>query len=472
MAKTVSYTASPTAKLFHASDKFVRTIIGPIGSGKSVACCIEIFKKACEQTPDAEGVRRTRWAIIRNTYRELIDTTMRTFFDWIPEELGTLRKIDMEFTMKFVLPDNTIVESEILFRALDKPTDIKKLLSLELTGAWLNECREIPKQVLEMSQGRVGRYPNKRMGGPKWWGVIADTNPPDSDHWYYKLFEETKPDNHAIWHQPSGLSPEAENIDNLPPRYYENMIAGKDIEWQNVYVHGMYGFITDGKPIFPEYKDNIHHTPNEHPFHVSPTASSLGSLVIGIDFGLTPAAVFLHKTASGQIQVIDELCTFDMGAVSFGRLLNEKLRTEYKGIPTEIYGDPAGEQRAQTDETTPFQVLANQGIDAWPAHTNDFTIRREAVAALMMRLDFSGHPAFMVFPRANLTRKALAGGYKYKRMNVSGSERFQEKPDKGRYSHAADALQYAVLGAVGDSAVIGGYGDQKIDYGTLNRIVV
>lgn len=472
MATSIAYTASPTAKLFHADEAFVRSIIGPIGSGKSVCCCLEIFRKACEQAPHRDpdskhgGIRRSRWVIIRNTYRELIDTTIRTFFDWVPEELGVMKKQDMEFHMKFSLPDNTIVYCEILFRALDKPNDIKKLLSLELTGGWINECREIPKQVVDMLQGRVGRYPNKRQGGPTWWGIIMDTNPPDSDHWYYTLFEENLPPNFSLFHQPSGLSPEAENIENLPPRYYENMIAGKDQEWINVYVHGQYGFITDGKPIFPEYKDHIHSTQ-------SPLVPPKGSKVfVGIDFGLTPAAAIGRLSPSGQLQVLDELCTFDMGAVSFGRLLHQKLSTEFRDCEIEVYADPAGEQRAQTDESTPFQILHNQGIDAYPTYTNDFTIRREAVADLMMRLDMSGEPAFILGPKAKLARKALAGGYKYKRMQVSGEARFQERPDKNRYSHIADAIQYLVLGAVGGEKVIGGYSSKEIDYSTTARAVV
>ena len=56
----------------------------------------------------------------------------------------------MKHIVKMPLEDGTTVEYEVLFRALDKPQDIKKLLSLELTGGFLNECREIPKQVLDM----------------------------------------------------------------------------------------------------------------------------------------------------------------------------------------------------------------------------------------------------------------------------------------------------------------------------------
>lgn len=459
------YKASPTMSKFHEDDSFVRALLGPIGSGKSVACCVELMRRATQQEPSPDGIRRTRWAIIRNTYRELVDTTIKTFEDWFPRSLGLFRQMDMQFTIKKRLPDGTAFHAEILYRALDRPDDVKKLLSLELTGAWINEAREVPKPVLDMLQGRVGRYPSMREGGASWYGVILDTNPPDSDHWFYKLFEEDKPDGFKLFHQPSGIGPQAENIDNLPAKYYSNMMAGKDKEWINVYVHGMYGFIADGKPVWPEYKDDIHST-DEHIAHYH-------KIFVGIDFGLTPAACIGQLSPSGQLQVIDELVCEDMGAQNFGKLLHQRLSTYYADCEIEIYADPAGEQRSQTDEVTPFQILWNQGIQAWPAHTNDFTIRREVVADAMQRLDFTGKPAFLIGPKAQMCRKACGGGYKYKRMQVTGEQRFQDKPDKqSRYSHVGDALQYMALGALGDNRVIGGYGEQKIDYDTLNRMTV
>ena len=79
-----------TGKLFHHDEAFLRTIIGPIGSGKSVACCIEILRKAMAQEA-FNGTRYSRWVIIRNTYRELIDTTMRTWFAWMDEKFGVMK---------------------------------------------------------------------------------------------------------------------------------------------------------------------------------------------------------------------------------------------------------------------------------------------------------------------------------------------------------------------------------------------
>ena len=332
------YFASPTAEKFHADDSFVRLLMGPIGSGKSVSSCMEIMSKCYQQEPNPQGIRKSRWAVIRNTYRELIDTTMKTWFDWFPENLGHLKKQDMTWVLKGDLGDGTTVDIEIMFRALDKPNDVKKLLSLELTGAFINEAREIPKEILDMLMGRVGRYPSKRDGGASWYGIIMDTNPPDSDHWMYPLFEEKRPDNYSIFHQPSGVSDEAENLENLPEGYYTNMQAGKDQEWINVYVHGQYGFISDGKPVYPEYNDSIHHSDEQ------PIVSDTETIYVGIDFGLTPAAAIGRESSSGQFQIIDELVTFDMGAASFGRLLKEKLHKKYPKNPIEIYADPAGER--------------------------------------------------------------------------------------------------------------------------------
>lgn len=465
--RPVSYVASKTMTQFHDSDAFVRCIMGPIGSGKSVASIMEMMIKSCEQAPAEDSVRRTRWAVIRNTYRELADTTMQSFFDWFPKETGFWRAMDMKFTFLQTLPDGTSIEAEFLFRALDKPDDIKKLLSLELTGGWVNEAREAPKAVIDMLIGRLGRYPNKRDGGPTWFGLIMDTNNPDSDHWMYKLFEEDKPENHAVFHQPSGTSPEAENLENLPDGYYINMQSGKDQEWINVYVHGLYGFVQNGKPIYPEYHDDVHHT--DEPLIINKDLT----VYVGIDFGLTPAALFCQKNAAGRWLIFDELCTFDMGAMSFGRLLKEKVLRDYQGFDIEFYGDPAGEGRAQSDETTPFQMLAANGINAWPAYTNDYTIRRESIAAALMRMDFTGKPGLVIGPKAKLFRKGMAGGYKYKRMQVSGEDKFQDKPDKGRYSHVCEAGQYAFLGAGEGNALIANETWSKApDYSQSDKLVI
>ena len=123
------YKAHPTLERFHASDHFVRGVMGPFGSGKSVAMCMEIMRRACEMPAGRGGIRKSRWAIIRNTYAELSRTTLKTWLEWVPESVfGPYKKQEKVHYIKF-----NDVELEVVFQALDKPEDVKRLLSMELT---------------------------------------------------------------------------------------------------------------------------------------------------------------------------------------------------------------------------------------------------------------------------------------------------------------------------------------------------
>jgi hypothetical protein len=402
---------------------------------------MESLFRAQAQPPGPDGVRRSRGVIVRNSYRELKDTSLVTWNQWVPGAIQRWRASDMVAEVRW--PG---VEMDVLFRALDSMDDIGKLLSLELSWAWLNEAREIPKAVFDAIQGRVGRY-HPADGG--WSGIWMDTNPPDSDHWIYRVFEEMRPDGHRIWHQPGGRSAKAENIEHLHPDYYQRMSNGKDPAWVAVYVDGKYGYVQDGKPVYPEYNDLVHCAKDD----IVPTAGI--PLIVGIDWGLTPAAT-LSQEVAGQWRVLDELVTEDMGAVRFAELLGKLLRQpQYRDLDQELWGDPAGDSRAQTDERTPFEILAAAGLHASPAPSNDPVLRREAVATRLSRLE-SGRPAFLLSPRCKVLRKGMAGGYRYRRLRVSGDERYEDKADKNNiYSHVNDAQQYAMLGAGEGYSVLG-----------------
>lgn len=166
-----------------------------------------------------------------------------------------------------------------------------------------------------------------------------------------------------------------------------------------------------------------------------------------------PAAVFGQQTVAGQWRWIDELVTEDMGAVRFAEVLGPILRNRYAGYEIEIYGDPAGDSRAQTDETTPFEILRSREIPANKAPSNDPVLRHEAVALALNRM-IDGKPGFLISPKCKITRKGMAGGYAYKRLQVSGDERFHDKPDKNKYSHPCEAGEYMMLGAGEGRSVI------------------
>mgnify|MGYP003138875802 CR=1 FL=1 len=43
------YVPEPTAKRFHADSSDVRGVMGPVGTGKTVICCMEAWSRMLEQ---------------------------------------------------------------------------------------------------------------------------------------------------------------------------------------------------------------------------------------------------------------------------------------------------------------------------------------------------------------------------------------------------------------------------------------
>ena len=418
--------------------------MGPFGSGKSSAMVMEIMSRAQKQAPDGDGVRHTRWMVVRNSYPQLRDSTIKTFLDWVPPKyFGKFNDTHHEFIIdKIFLPDGTHVLCEVLFRALDRPDHVRNLLSVELTGAWLNEAREIPKAILDGLDGRIDRWPSKRegKGGATWAGIFLDTNPPDVDHWWYKLFEDIKPEGHAIFKQPSGRGPDAENLSHLAEGYYKKLSIGKDPEFVKVYVDGQYGFVMDGQVVFPNWNDTLH-TASENLF---PTVGL--PIVIGFDFGVrNPAAVIGQYHPRGKMMILDEIVAESMGIRQFVNLLIKPLLlTKYRGYEVTATGDPAGTKRSDTDERSCFMELKDAGLPAVPAKSNSVEARINAVDSFLTKLS-AGEAGFQLSPNCNLIRKGFNGGYHYRRIQVSGDERFYNIPEKNKYSHPMDAMQYLCM---------------------------
>ena len=424
-----------------------------------------------EKSPD--GKRKSRWAIIRNTNPQLRTTTIKTWLDWFPEETWGRFSWSVPYTHKISKND---LELEVIFLALDRPEDVKKLLSLELTGIWINEAREIPKSIIDACTMRVGRYPSMRDGGPSWTGVIADTNAPEEDHWWPIMAGEVpipdhisseesrmlvKPDNWMFYTQPSAMleekddegridnynpNPLAENKKHMMTSYYPNLIQGKTKSWIDVYVMNRLGHIQDGKPVYNMFRADVHVAKEE-----IPVADGM-PLFIGLDFGLTPAAVFGQKVR-GRWLILQEIVAFDMGIVRFAELLRQEIAMRYANCEVNIFGDPAGDFRAQTDESTPFQILRGAGLKARPTHSNDVSLRLESVSGPLQRM-VDGQSGVMIDYRCKELIKGFEGGYHYRRMQVSG-ERYEDKPAKDRFSHIHDALQYLMLGSGEGRQVMG-----------------
>lgn len=462
-AKQISYTpAGPVVKAFHKSDAFIRGIKGPIGSGKSTACVIELLRRAQMQEPDSDGIRRTRFAIIRNTMPDLKNTTIPTWIQWMPAEFG---KFTWSVPLKHHVKTKEL-DMEFIFLGLDNDDDVRKVMSLEVTGAWINEARFIPKTILDALTGRVGRYPKKEggKGGATWAGVLMDTNPPDTEHFWYKMATKSDPKMEAevskltrdlvlmgalkenqplieFFDQPSGLSPDAENLPNLRTGYYQFASVGKDEDYLKVYIHGEYGFVAEGRPVWPMYRHHLHAS-NEV---IEPVAGV--PLLIGADLGLTPAAVIGQRLADGRWLTIDELVTDDCGTIRFADLLAAHVARKYPEFEVSAgFVDPAAMVRSQNDEKTPIDILKQHTKWKWhPAPSNSFDIRREAVVNTLNRL-VDGNAGILMSSTCPTLIKGCVSGYHFKFVRSSNGAQVHETPVKNQYSHVCEALQYLLLG--------------------------
>lgn len=448
----IDYVASPTAVNFHASTAFVRGIRGPVGGGKSVTCVIELLSKAVQQEPDASKLRRTRWALIRNTYPELKSTVIKTFQDWIPEPVCKFR-FDAPITANLWLPlaDGTTVSAEFIFLALDNPKDVKKLLSLELTGAFINEAKEIHKSIVDGVTQRVGRYPSMKDGGATWNGVIMDTNSPDDDHWWHEFECVNTPSKWEFFKQPGALllmpngqyvpNPLAENVSNHVKSYdyWLDMLGGKSKNWIKAFILNEFATTEDGRPVYSDnYNEQIHNYDGEY----WPIKGR--EIIMAFDFGLTPACVIGQIQASGQLRILDELTTDRMGLEGFlADCVDPLIASKYRGFKRIVCGDPSGVKGSDNDEKSCFDILRAAGYDVIAAPSNALEPRLGAVRWWLSRLVSKAQAGFSIGNNCTVLRKGFAGGYKFERIQVGGSEaRYRDMPSKNRFSHPHDALQY------------------------------
>ena len=392
-------------------------------------------------------VRRNGKAVwCGQTRQQLKDTTLKTWMDWVkPGIFGHWRESEMTFVMQF-----KDVYSEIQFRPLDSPEDVQRVLSMEWSGAWLNEIREIPVELLLAVMGRVGRYPRREDVSIYRDFVVGDTNPPEIDSAWYKIFEhlpleENNPDSVIecdVFHQPSGLSPDAENIEHLKRGYYENLAKGKTKAWVDTYVHGKYSPSQSGKPVYNDvFKQERHVVLGRlMPDHFLP-------VIISFDCGLTPAARFSQMGLDGRVRVLREAVAFDMGMRRFAKtMLRPIIKNFFPDNPLIFIGDPAGKRRADSDESSAFKVLKDEfeADDAIvkAASTNDPAVRIQATEQMLSQYP-DGEPLMVIDPSCKWYIEGLRSKYRYPKIKSTGD--FSANPEKNNHSHIVEAGQYGDL---------------------------
>lgn len=466
----VVFNAPPTVASMMRSAAFFRGIAGPVGSGKTTGCIFELFRRAVEQSPGQDGYRYTRFAIVRQTLTQLKDTVLKDILSWLKE------------VAEFKVSNSTIyiefgdVKSEWVLIPLEDQEDQRRLLSSQLTGAWMSECIEMDVDLVAPIAGRCGRYPSGNLGTPTWFGIIADTNFPSLGSDWHKVMEIDIPPDWQWFRQPGGLTAGAENLPYLVQtedtiklaeddpiriaqgrKYYERLSRSKSGDWVKRYVNAEYGDDPSGTAVFREsFRPTFHVADEIFPVSGHP-------LIVGQDFGRDPGSVICQLDHKGRLLVLQEIAAEDIGLQQHLQIALRPALSDprYLGKQIVIIGDPAGMQRSTMYEETSFDLIKRAGFMAYPGPTNDIDARLRAVEHFLLS-QRDGGPA-IVFDRQRCPTliRGMSGGYRYARMK-SGQRK--PKPDKNQYSHLADALQYAATAAHG--------GMQNMFGRALNRAVV
>lgn len=452
---SISYTAPPTCARFMKSESFGRLIAGPVGSGKTTACLFELFRRALEQHPAPDGIRYTRFAIVRQTLKQLKDTVLKDIIDWL-KGVATYKVSDNTIYIQF-----GDVRSEWVLIPLDNPEDQARLLSMQLTGAWMSESIEMDVALISPLAGRCGRYPGAALGGCTWMGIIADTNMPSEGSPWHKLMAVETPPDWAIFIQPGGMDDNAENLEwltqtpdtlKLPVtderrreqgrEYYKRFIRSNSADWCKRYVHAQFGDDPSGSAVFRESFKRHWHVVD----HLDPVSG--WPLLVGLDFGRDPCAIICQPDHKGRLLVLEEVIAEDIGLeLQLQRAIKPALMQDrYIGRGVYIVGDPAGRQRSTLYEETSFDLIKRNGLMAYPAPTNDVDKRISAVESWLLGSRDAGPALLIDGTRCPTLVRALGGGYRFGKTRAGLRK---PSPDKNEYSHIADAFQYACVAAHG-----------------------
>lgn len=456
---------------FLQSTALVSGLEGPLGSGKTKALCVKPLRHAQEQRPSPiDGIRRTRFALVRNTTPDLKRTTIRSWLEVYPEETyGKLRiGSPMGHVLKFDWPGGP-VHCEVDFIGLDKDDDIRKLRSGEYTGIGFDELEFIEKSLFDEARSRL-RYPPQEHGGPTWRGVFFATNAPPEDHWLPQMTGRVElplglrddeiaalkwPDAWEWLLQPPALleefdehgnvvgyrvNPDAENLRNLPPRYYDDQLLGQTKAWIDSRLMVRTVLVTDGSPVYPMFRRERHVSREVLRPHRG------YDIYCGLDFGRSPAAIFV-QSINNRVQFQYELIGQNESASIFAPKVRRFIAEHYPDHRLEdvrFYGDPKGQDKGQAEERTAYDVFEanDMRVRAPPGiPQNQINLRVEAVTNLLMETSDGSLPRFVSSPMCRTFNVGMAGRYCNEKDEIG-----ELKPTKNRYSHVCNAAEYVVLG--------------------------
>lgn len=198
----------------------------------------------------------------------------------------------------------------------------------------------------------------------------------------------------------------------------------------------------EGKPVYEDWNPGIHKTDR------IPLEPGL-PIIIGWDFGLTPAAV-LCQLHGNQLRAIREFTekdgSIDKLAPKVWKWLSLNALDWIHRDEITSFVDPAGFKRSETDESTCAKVLRETGFTQVKPGPVPWEPRRQAVEHFLTKTYGTGPGLLVSELDCPLLTEGFGGGYQYPE-KVTEIQPAKVRPLKNKFSHPHDAFQYVADGA-------------------------
>lgn len=230
----IHYLPGPIATAAHRSTARVKLAWGPLGTAKTSWLCWRLF--AIGQRAAAHGLSM-RAILARDTYRNLVDSTLQTFLYWFPEGVLSVKEhsdpVDIKLWTPLKTDPNKGMWHTILFRHGQTEQDASMFLSTEYDFIGLEEIAPaylpgqgrispgISEGVFDMALPRLTRAAERAaIIRPE---MAMTCNSPPTNHWASVRIIDKHPSyleslNWAHW-----MFDQADNAANLAPDYYSSL---------------------------------------------------------------------------------------------------------------------------------------------------------------------------------------------------------------------------------------------------------
>lgn len=437
----LTYMAGPIAKLAHQSRARVKYLWGVVGSAKTTWLCWRVYFMA--KRAAAAGVS-LRAVLVRDTYRNLVDTTLKTFLEWFPDGVMGELKGDPA-TFHLYTPDGR--KHEVMFRHGQTAAEASNFLSLEAGFIGLDEVAPAftpsgivsPGISADVFNIAIQRLRQSGIDEPE---LAMSSNPPPMQYWTSKRIIDADPAKLRELNWAHYWVGQDENKHNLRTGYYEELAKSLPDDLKKRFVDGERVAIYPGLPIFQkDFSERMHVREGLKPIAGLP-------IVLCVDSsGLAPAALFTQIDHKGrwlwlrEIQggYVDGKLSEQIGAQRFAAMVRYVANEHFSGFSfAPGWGDPYRlDTKSDTDEKSWAQYFRAEGFDLRPGETL-ITDRIESVRTRLTTI-IEGNPALLINKAGcPLAIEALSGGYRWG-LDPLASRITGAEPVKDHFSHVMDA---------------------------------